>query len=221
MTTPPAAAAAPRPTAIVLAGGHSTRLAPDKAIEVVGGRPLLLRVVDALQDLTGDIVLVEAAGAARPLPELDGVVCRVADAAPDMGPLAGLQAGLAAAHSDHAWVVGCDMPFLHLGLLARLMQIAPGCDAVVPVWRGRVQPLCAVYGRACIPHIQAQLATGDRSLRGLLARCAVRHVTEAEVRAAGAGSAAFLNVNTPAALRRARRLADNAGAVPMTSARTR
>lgn len=54
------------PTAIVLAGGHSTRLGRDKALAIVDGVTLLLHVVRALEEITSDIVVVQGRGQARP-----------------------------------------------------------------------------------------------------------------------------------------------------------
>lgn len=195
------------PTALVLAGGRSTRLGRDKALEPVGGVPVLARVLHVLARLTGDIVLVEAPGAQRELPDLDVALRRTVDDTPGAGPLAGLAAGLRASRSAHAWAVACDLPFLHQGLLLRLMGAAPGWEAVVPVWQGRPQPLCAVYSRACLAAAERLLAGPDRSLRALLAACSTRYLSEEEVRAAGAGPAAFLDVNTAARLAEAERLA--------------
>jgi molybdopterin-guanine dinucleotide biosynthesis protein A len=47
---------------IVLAGGKGTRLGKDKLQEVVGGRPLLQRVIDVLSSISEQILVVTAQG---------------------------------------------------------------------------------------------------------------------------------------------------------------
>src|SRR5438874_1150085 len=48
------------------------------------------------------------------------------------------------------------------------------------------------------PRIEALLIAGERSVRSLLARCAVRYLTALELRAVDPGLRSFRNVNTPA-----------------------
>ena len=197
-------------TGIILAGGRASRLGRDKALEPIGGVPVLLRVVAALQTVADALVLVEAPDRARAPEGLPASIRRVTDVAPDFGPLAGLRAGLNACETDYALVAACDMPFLATGVLQRLVELAPGWDAVLPRWSGRPQFLCAAYGRSCLSAIDAQLAhpeRRERSLVAMLQRVRVHHVDEREVRAVGGDDAAFTGINSEAEVAAAQGLA--------------
>jgi len=200
----------PPVTGIILAGGLASRLGRDKALEPIGGVPVLLRVAAALQTMTSKLVLVEAPGRARTLAGLPAGLRRVTDTEPDYGPLAGLRAGLDACPTEHALVTACDMPFLATGVLQRLAEVAPSWDAVLPMWGGRPQFLCAAYSRSCLPAIDAQLANPERRERSLVAmlrRMRVHYLDEAEVRAAGGDDAAFSGINSEAEVAAAQVLA--------------
>ena len=125
------------PTAIVLAGGQSTRLGRDKAAVEVNGVALLDGVVRVLHHITDDILIVEAPSQLRPNLPTRVSVRRIHDERVGVGPLGGLHAGLGASRPGHAWVVACDIPFPHAGLLTRMMLLADGYDAVVPMWLGK------------------------------------------------------------------------------------
>ena len=68
------------------------------------------------------------------------------DTVPDEGPLRGILTGLETATQVVAVVLGCDMPLVAPGLLARLAEHASaGASVVAPVYRGRVQGLCSAW----------------------------------------------------------------------------
>jgi molybdopterin-guanine dinucleotide biosynthesis protein A len=121
----------------------------------------------------------------------------VSDRFPGLGPLAGLHAGLSAAETELGVCVACDLPFVEPALLRHLLRRAQGADAVVPVVRGRPEPLCAVYRRTVLPPAETLLQAGGGSLRDLFARLRVHFVPEPELRQVDPELVSFLNLNTP------------------------
>jgi len=101
--------------------------------------------------------------------------------------------------------VAWDMPFLTIELLRALLEGSTGWDAFLPESDGRrgVEPLCAVYGPACRPAIERQLARGDLRAVGFHADVKVGTLPLDRVRACGDPDLLFFNVNTPADLERA------------------
>ena len=186
------------PSGIVLAGGDGRRLGRDKARLEFNGRPLLDIVVQRLTGICDEVIV--ACGASERQRLAGSQIRAVADRLPGRGPLAGLQAGLAAAISPHVLVVACDMPFLNTTLLSYMVDLSSGYDAVVPVMKGRQHPLHAVYDRQVLPAVDLTLGGDERSMRALLGRLRVREVTEADVRALDAGALSLFNINTPADL---------------------
>lgn len=190
--------------AVVLTGGGSLRMGRPKAWLDVGGRSCIARVREACLD--GGFA-VEFQGA------LDGV--REAfpghplhpDPEPGQGPLAGLAAALSRHPGAPLLLLACDMPFLSAALLRGLAEELAEADWAAPAAGGRTHPLCAAYGPAVAAPARALLEAGRRDMQALLARPELRGCAVPPAPAWGDPDVLLLNVNTPADLERARRLA--------------
>jgi molybdopterin-guanine dinucleotide biosynthesis protein A len=99
-----------RVTGVVLAGGRSSRFGRDKLAERIDGRTLLDSAIDGVTPASIEILVVAAPDAA---PDLPAGVRLVHDPVAFDGPLAGVAAGLRAAHDSIVLVVGGDMPTLY------------------------------------------------------------------------------------------------------------
>lgn len=154
--------------AIVLAGGRSSRFGRDKLRELIDGRPLLDRAVEAAVAVASDVVVVVGPGVWRDVPAPARIVH---DTDAYQGPLAGVAVGLAALGPDvdRVIVVGGDMPSLAPRVLQRLVDhLGETVSAVLLGAEGGAPPLPAVYGRgAASVAAQALLAAGERRLRAL------------------------------------------------------
>ena len=115
-------------TGIVLAGGRSQRLgmALPKPLIALGGKLLLARVSDTLKSLCKEAIVVVRPGQDDDVPDLGialgmHVVTDVVDAD---GPLSAISAGLTAATTPLAFVVGADYPFLSRALIIEMTRIS-------------------------------------------------------------------------------------------------
>jgi molybdopterin-guanine dinucleotide biosynthesis protein A len=188
-------------SALVLAGGRSSRMGRDKASLPFGDGTLIEHLVASLAPRFADILVI--ASPAQLLPPLDARIVRD-DIAYD-GPAAGLAAGLRAMQNEVAFVTSCDGLGVHLPLVEFLLSEVTGHDAVLPVWDGRPQPLRAVYRRTALGPLEQQLALGGRRLLDLFDAIKVRPVGEGEIRRFDAEGRSFVNLNTPADSAEARR----------------
>ncbi|PGF18191.1 molybdenum cofactor guanylyltransferase [Natrinema sp. CBA1119] len=123
-------------TAIILAGGHSTRFGEaDKAVADLAGTPMIRRVVDRLDPVVDEIVVNcrdEQVTAIRSVLEGGPEFSFAVDPIPDRGPMAGIMTGLRDASGEYAAVVACDMPFVEPALVDHLFDRAAGHEAAVP-----------------------------------------------------------------------------------------
>lgn len=214
-------AGAPLPaTAIVLAGGLSTRMGTPKALLQFEGETLLARLVRLLAAHFAEVVVVAAPGQAATLAQRAGLphsVRLVEDEVPGAGPVGGLHAGLRAAKAETAFVTGCDAPFLQPALARLLARRAVGHAGAVAEWGGRIQPLPAAFGKALLAEIDAQLRTGSGKgasgargprLGALARRGDLVVVGEEQIREVDPEGLSFVNVNTPEEYARALAAAD-------------
>lgn len=156
-------------TALILAGGTSTRFGADKARHRVAGRAMIGHVLDAVAAVA-DTVLLSVGAGGETFEEMPAAIRRVRDHYEDAGPLAGLHAGLLAAETPWLLVVACDMPFITTDVLHTLLDArSPDADAVVArTPDGRSHPLCACYHRRVLPTVEAHLAAGTLAMHALL-----------------------------------------------------
>lgn len=198
-------------SAIVLAGGASTRFGGDKLAAEVDGRPLLHHALAAAAAIASPVVVVISPDAAvPPLPDdLAAVVTVARDTAPHRGPLAGLAAGLIAlADIDHGHdaatiVVAGDMPRLQpgvLGLLAAAVDRDPSIGAAIleaePL---SVLPL-AIRPSLARPAVDARLGADRRALSGLLDDLPIAVVPASTWRALDPDAQTLRDVDAPADL---------------------
>jgi molybdopterin-guanine dinucleotide biosynthesis protein A len=180
---------------VILAGGDGTRIGGDKAMRLLGGRPLVQWAVEGLERVVDDIVISLAPGQ-RPPPvraRVPAVAC--VDLLPARGPLTGIYTGLDASRADHVVVVPCDAPFVEPGLLELLMARRGGWDAVVPQVGRLSHATIGVYARSCLPALVDTLNGADLSLRSFLLRVQTCIVAEQDVREADPDLRSFFNVN--------------------------
>lgn len=235
-----------RSTFVVVSGGESSRMGRDKAFVPVQGREMLDRLLEVGRSAcSGCVVVVDdvpryAEALARygwreaeprdgrrspsgPAPDAgrrfrrgDVPLRLVTDRHPGQGPVAGLEAGLAAARGPLCFAAACDLPFLEpvvvRSLLRELDAFRPGdgppdARAVVPVVGDRRQPLAAAYTAAAAPAARRCVEAGELRMDDLLGRLEVRALSAGDVVPAGTGSwrRPFTNVNRPEDLRAARR----------------
>lgn len=183
-----------RYTGVVLAGGQSRRLGRDKRFLELHGRPLIAWVLERLAPLVEELLIV----APDPAPLVALGVPVVADRFPGQGVLAGVHAGLAAARGEWAFVVAADMPWLNPALLRAMSQLGGADeDAVVPRWRGELEPLHALYRPAvCAPAAEAALQRGERRVIAFYPAVRVRIMEEAAVAGWDPAGQSFSNINT-------------------------
>ncbi len=191
-------------TGIVLAGGRSVRMGEDKANLEFSEQTLLSRAVQTVSRVCPEVII---AGGEQSL--ADGLVPGVrwvADPSGSVGPLAGVTAGLRAAHHDACLIVACDMPFLNPALLSHLIDRLGSFDAVVPISHGVSQYLHAAYSRSAAPAAQALLRLQARSVHQLVVRLQVLYLSEEHCSPFDPAGLSCFNMNTPADLNLALKL---------------
>ncbi|WP_025600378.1 molybdenum cofactor guanylyltransferase MobA [Burkholderia sp. WSM2230] len=186
-------------TGLVLAGGRGIRMGGvDKGLQALHGEPLAAHVLRRLAPQTGALLIsanrhpdIYAALGARFGAKI------VADTLPEFpGPLAGLLAGLRAAHSDYLLSAPCDTPWLPADLAERLADAfaANGADIATVTTsdaEGKVSlhPVFALLRTGLADDLAAFLEAGERKVRAWYAR----HKT---VEVAFADERAFYNINS-------------------------
>jgi molybdopterin-guanine dinucleotide biosynthesis protein A len=184
-------------TAVVLAGGKAARLGGQaKPQLLVGGRPILAAVLEAVADAEQRIVV----GPPQPVPP---GVRLVREEPPGGGPVAAIRAGLADVGTDVVLVLAGDLPFLTARLVGHLRERLTADGILVVDDTGRDQYLLGAWRTTALRRAVAA-AREPTSLRKVLAPLAVRRLRP-EVPAGEPPP--WTDCDTPADLARARAMA--------------
>ena len=183
-------------SAAILAGGKSSRMGADKTAIVWRGESLLVRTARICREAGLPVTVV---GRERPTGwPLVGVRFEP-DEVPDRGPLGGLLTALSALEAEYDGIlaVACDMPLLDRSAVEWMCESASNAGngiagIAAKTGDGRVQPLFAVYLRACEPVIRSRIEQGRHSVN--------RMIIEERFEIVDAPSSVedvIVNVNTP------------------------
>lgn len=188
-----------RVSALILAGGKATRLGGAAKHElVVDGRTIFERQTALLGPRVQEILVATAAHE-----DIAGYRC-VPDVLPDVGPLAGIAAGLRAMTTPWLLVVAGDMPYLSAGVVDLMLEAAGELDdAVAFRLHGLPEPLVCMLSARAAPAVERRLQTRRYKVAGLFTeeRLHVTWIDEPAVRAVDPTLQAFCNVNEPEDLR--------------------
>lgn len=183
----------PSLTAIILAGGKSSRIGSDqdKAILKLNGKRLIDIVISKLKHMVGDNIVI--VGPPEKYPSYKQVI-------PDLfnqrGLLVGLYSGLKSSASRYNLVVGCDMPFLKVELLQYMRDKIGSNDIIIPRYaKNYIEPLCAIYSKDCLSVMERNIETGILSIRRIFPYLKVRYIEEEEIKRVDPELISFFNIN--------------------------
>lgn len=154
----------PQISAAILAGGASSRMGRNKAFMMLDGTPLIARVAAPLCEVMqrsrgiGELLLITNTPAEYAVRELPQASWRVhTDVVPGAGPLGGIYTALLYAKFSAVLVVACDLPFITVELVEYLCGSSGGSAIIALASEKGVEPLCAVYSKACLPVIEKEI----------------------------------------------------------------
>ena len=181
-----------RVTAIILAGGKSSRMGEDKGLIRRDGKYMVEYSIAIAKLLCNEVLISTAnndyAKFGYPL---------VKDIYEGIGPIGGIYSAMLQAANQHCLVLPCDTPFLKPELFESLLGKAAGMQGVVPFTdETGVEPLCAYYHQSCLSLLKEQIQRKDYKMRNFIGKADIRmlHVdNETSYYASGL----FSNLNTP------------------------
>ncbi len=205
----------------VLVGGESRRMGSPKALLRVpeGGPTMLERVLRVIRHGTDEVMLIGTEDSLRRFETTDAHM--LVDGGE--GPVSGVIAALRAARQPRVLVAACDMPFLSVEVMRRLVirstQTGLGvCPVTIDADGSEtLQPLLAIYMRSDADQIERMFHAGERSLSGIVRALNMTQLPVDDLTPEDRGHWSFFNVNTPMDLAVARRHAtkteDASGAI--------
>lgn len=185
-------------TAIVLAGGKSSRMGRDKClITSPDGTLMIENIINVFSQLTGRILI----NANNPQSYLRFGHPVIADTFKNCGPLCGIFTGLSASTTEINLFAPCDMPFLTAEFYQFLLEQINGYDAVVPEFDGKIYPICSVLKKSTQAIALGQIQKHNYRVRDFLRLIKVKYI-DVRTNSRIFSDDLLMNVNTPADLQR-------------------
>jgi molybdopterin-guanine dinucleotide biosynthesis protein A len=190
-------------TGVILAGGKSSRMQFNKAFANIGGKSIIDIITAKLRRLFKEVIIISNE------PELyQGLGVNVyTDIYPGLGPVSGIHSALYHASYNTAFILGCDMPFINMGLVQYMFENLKDHDSVVPLIDNYLQPTSAVYSKKCLPILTDCLKNNKLKLVLVFRELDTVMIYEKEIERFGKIKEIFFNVNDLNALVQAREMA--------------
>jgi molybdopterin-guanine dinucleotide biosynthesis protein A len=154
-------------SAVILAGGKSSRMGRDKAWLEVDGKSLLGRQIQLVRAIGAHEVFISG----RTEVDYAGFDCPVLrDRLVDVGPLGGIERALTEASAPLVLVLAVDMPRMTPQFLRELLLRSDDGVGVIPRVNGEIEPLAAFYQKISVNLITEIIlaskikGSGDESL---------------------------------------------------------
>lgn len=181
-------------TAIILAGGQSSRMGFDKQFLKIDERKLMDSLTHKLKDEFQEIIIVTN----KPQYYIGLSHKITSDIIEGKGPLGGIHAGLKLASSKYVFVVACDMPNINMKYVKFMKTTienmsVEGCVTKFGDW---IEPFSSFYSKDIIEKIDEHLKSHKRSINSLLWKLNIHYIEEHIAREFSPNWDMFLNLNT-------------------------
>jgi len=195
-------------SAIVLAGGVSSRFGQDKGLLKIANKPLIKYVIDAVNPVVDETIVVT--NSQDRITEYAKVVATdirfAIDSCESKGPLIGALTGFGSAHGKYALLLPFDTPFVSKEVVSLLFELCLGKAAAIPRWPNeQIEPLHAVYQtKLALEAAKNAVSEGKLTMRAMIEKLrGVRYVSTLVIQQLDPDLRAFFNINTPLDLKKA------------------
>ena len=193
---------------VLLAGGQSRRMGGvDKALQILGGRPLLAHAIERLQPQVAGMVINANGEASRfaafRLPVIADSIAGFA------GPLAGVHAGLAWVRANHPGIehvvtVSADTPFFPTDLVPRfLASLNQNRPLLVARSEEGLHPVIGLWPVSMVTALEESLKQGERKASDWVKSQGAVEVFFPKIEIGGRLIDPFFNINSPEDLAKA------------------
>jgi molybdopterin-guanine dinucleotide biosynthesis protein A len=195
-------------SAIILAGGFSSRFGQDKGLLQLANKPLIKHVLDVINNIVDEKIVVASSKvqAENYAKVLGSDVNVIIDAEEAQSPLVGALTGFKEARGEYAILLSCDTPFVSRDVVSLLFEVCINRNAVIPRWpNGYIEPLQAVYcAKPAYEAAKNALSEGKLNMQSMVDRLrSVRYVSTLVLQQLDPEFRTFFNINTPLDLKKA------------------
>ncbi len=182
-------------TAIVLAGGGSTRMGQNKALLKLGNKTMIETIIDSLKVLFEHILVITNHPEEYNMLKNVKFVKDCVDVG-EKNSLIGLYSGLKQSETAYTFAIGCDMPFVHIEFIQYMMDSLKDEAIIVPYINGFYEPLYAIYSKDCLGAMDKLIQIKNYRISAIFENVPSKKVTYDEIQIFDSSLACFKNINT-------------------------
>jgi len=201
-------------SAIILAGGFSSRFGQDKGLLQLANKPLIKHILDAVSTVVDEkMVVVSSKVQAENCEKVIGSNVNVLIDTENMhSPLVGALTGFKETRGKYALLLPCDTPYVSRDVLSFLFELCINKTAAIPRWpNGYIEPLQAVYfTKPALEAAKSTLIEGKFDMRSMVKKLrGVRYVSTLVLQQLDPTLRTFFNISTPLDLKKAESMLRN------------
>ena len=181
-------------TAIILAGGKSSRMGFDKQFLIVNEKRVMEIIISKLKTEFEEIIIVTN----KPESYKDLGEKIVSDIIKEKGPLSGLHVGLKNSSNKYSYFIACDMPNINMEYIRYMKRKInyKNPKACVTEFGNWIESFNAFYSKEIYIDIENHLLKDKRSVNSLLKNIDTLYIKENEAREFSPKWEMFINLNT-------------------------
>jgi len=202
-------------SAIILAGGLSSRFGMNKGLVPLLDKPLIRYVLDVVYDIVDEVIVVVSSK--NQVKDFMNIVSSdsdiVVDAENTHSPLVGASSGFEEACGRYSLLLPCDTPLVSKDVLLFLLELRTNKNAVVIRWpNGYIEPLQAVYcTKPAVEAAKNALVSGKSDMLSIINGLqGVRYVSTLALLHLDPELRTLLNINSPQDLKAAEDVLEHA-----------
>lgn len=163
----------------------------DKGLSLLNGKPLIEYACETLKNICDSIIISSNSS------NYGYLGCKVVkDEVQEKGPAGGIYSCLKASETNENFIISCDTPMITAELIRYILSFKGDFDAVIPVFNGYPEPLCAFYRKSSLTAFEESLKSGKYKIQEIIKELKSEFV-EIESSLPFYSSYLFTNVNTP------------------------
>lgn len=127
-------------TAVLLAGGKSSRMGSDKGLVEFRNKPMASHILEVLSTLFSDVIVISNNNSYK-----NSGFQVFPDSITDKGPAGGIVSAFEHANSEWIFVIACDMPLITTEAILKLYEAKNDSEICLPLTKDGIEPLCGFY----------------------------------------------------------------------------
>lgn len=179
-------------SAIILAGGNSTRMKYNKEFIKIGNEFLVHKQIRKLRRIFEEIIVVSNN------PEhYKGLNVRVVgDILEGQTPIIGLHAGLVNSTKKYNYCIACDMPYINIDFIKHMIGLIDNHDAYVAIHENFIEPFNAIYSKNITSIIETFVAKKNLGFKRLVNELDTYYIGEKRINFFQQEYDMFKNINS-------------------------